>query len=330
MQAVITGTGMCVPELIVKNEDLESMMNTSSDWIEERTGILERRFVSDGTTPSDLAYTACQNALQMSGLKISAIDLIIVATLSPEHYFPGTGSFLHSKLNADTTPVYEIRNQCSGFIYGLNIAHAMISSGKYHRILLVGVEVHSRGLDLTDRGRDVSVLFGDGAGAVIIEADNNPERGILAVNLHTEGLHAKKLWVEYPRTAESPFTSDEALNSGKLHPQMDGRFIFRNAVKRLPEVIESMLGSLHLTIKDIDYFLFHQANLRINETVAAQFGIPMSKVPSNIQKYGNCSAASIPMLLDENLRGNHVRPGHLVCLAAFGAGLTWGAAVVRM
>jgi len=327
--ATITGTGMCVPDRVVTNADLAKLMDTSDEWIQQRSGIRERRHVDDGTKPSDLAYEAASMALASAQRTIKDIDAIIVATLSPEHYFPGTGAFLQAKLKADTTPVYEIRNQCSGFLYSLNMARAFIGCGQHQRILIVGVEVHSRGLDFTNRGRDVAVLFGDGAGAVVVEKTDMPERGILAAQMHMDGNFANKLWVQYPTMASAPFASQEVFEAGGFHPQMDGKFVFKNAVQRLPEVIADTLDSLHLRPADIDLYLFHQANLRINEAVAANLGIPEGKAPSNIQKYGNCSAASIPMLLDECRRSGQIHPGSLVCMAAFGAGFTWGAAVVR-
>ena len=328
-RAKIVGSGMCVPDRVVSNKDLAALMDTSDEWIQQRSGIKERRHVDDGTKPSDLAFVASKRAFEMAGCNASDIDLIVLATLTPEHYFPGTGAFLQAKLGVGTVPVIDIRSQCSGFIYGLSIAESMIVSGKYRRILLVGVEVHSRGLDFTDRGRDVAVLFGDGAGAVVVERTEHPEAGILSTVIHHDGQHAEKLWVEYPTMGSVPFASKETFDEGKFFPKMDGKFVFKNAVQRLPEVIKETLGGLSLNVADIDQFLFHQANLRINEFVAESMGIPQDKAPSNIQRYGNCSSASIPMLLDENLRDKSIRKGSLVCMAAFGAGFTWGSAVVR-
>jgi len=328
-RVTITGTGMCVPPRIVTNHDLEKLMDTSDEWIQQRSGITERRHVDPGTNPSDLAADACRKALDAAGLAVSDVDMMIVATLSPEHYFPGTGSFLHTKLGMQTTPVLEVRNQCSGFLYALSVGQLFVASGQYHRVIVVGVEVHSRALDLTTRGRDVAVLFGDGAGAVVLEASPRPEHGIMSVHLHTEGQHADKLWVEYPSLARNPFISPEVLEAGKVFPQMDGKFVFKNAVRRLPEVVQEALAAHHLKVADIDHFLFHQANLRINEFVAGQLGIPPEKCPSNIQRYGNCSAASVPILLDECVREKRIKPGDLVCMATFGSGFTWAGAVVR-
>ncbi len=328
-QARIIGTGMCVPDRVVTNDDLSKVMTTSDAWIQQRTGIRERRHVIDGEAPSDLALTATKKALEMARLTPGDIDLILVATLSPEHYFPGTAIFLQRKLGLDATPCLDLRAQCTGFIYGLSIAQAMIVSGQYNRVLLVGVEVHSRGLDFTDRGRDTAVLFGDGAGAVVMEASQVPERGVLNVVLRAQGEHAEKLWVEFPTMAKSPNCTAEALAEGGLYPRMDGRFVFKHAVARLPEVVQACLRPWSLNVQDIDWFLFHQANLRINEFVAGSLGVSLDRCPSNIDRYGNCSAASIPMLMDECIRNGKIRSGDLVCLAGFGSGFTWGSALVR-
>jgi 3-oxoacyl-[acyl-carrier-protein] synthase-3 len=329
IQASIIGTGTCVPDRVVTNDDLAKLMTTSDAWIQQRSGIRERRHVVDGEAPSDLALNASKKALEMARMAPGDIDLILVATLSPEHYFPGTSVFLQRKLGLDTTPCLDLRAQCTGFIYGLSVAQAMIVSGQYRRVLLVGVEVHSRGLDFTDRGRDTAVLFGDGAGAVILEASQVPERGVLNVVLRAQGEHAEKLWVEFPTMAHSPNCSADAIAEGGLYPRMDGKFVFKHAVARLPQIVQECLLPWSLTVQDIDLFLFHQANLRINEFVAGALGVSLDRCPSNIDRYGNCSAASIPMLMDECLRNGKIRSGDLVCLAGFGSGFTWGGALVR-
>lgn len=328
-QAVVSGTGHCVPDHVVTNHDLAKIMDTSDEWIQQRSGILERRHVSEGETPSQLAVKAGLKALQRAGRRAEDVDLLLVATLSPEHYFPGTSSFVQRELGLGHVPAMDIRAQCSGFLYGLSVANSMISSGQYRCILLVGTEVHSRGLEFTDRGRDVAVLFGDGAGAVVLEPCEHPERGILNIVLHAEGQHAEKLWVEYPSMARTPHISSDLVDEGRVFPKMDGKFVFKHAVQRLPEVIAEVLRPFRLQARDIDYFLFHQANLRINEYVADLLDIPTRKAPSNIGRYGNCSAASIPILLDECVRDGLIRPGNLVCTAGFGSGFTWGAALLR-
>jgi 3-oxoacyl-[acyl-carrier-protein] synthase-3 len=329
IHAQIVGTGMCVPERIVTNGDLAKLMTTSDEWIQQRSGIRERRHVSDAEAPSDLALKATRRALEMARLKAQDIDLILVATLTPEHYFPGTSVFLQRKLGLETTPCLDLRAQCTGFIYGLSVAQAMITSGQYRRVLLVGAEVHSRGLDFTDRGRDTAVLFGDGAGAVILAASQDPERGVLNVALKAQGEHAEKLWVEYPAMTKSPHCSPQAIDDGGLFPRMDGKFVFKHAVARLPQIVGECLLPWNLKAQDIDWFLFHQANQRINEFVAGTLQVPLERCPSNIDRYGNCSAASIPILLDECLRAGKIKAGDLVCLAGFGSGFTWGAALVR-
>lgn len=325
----ITGTGMCVPPRIVTNKDLEAFMETSDEWIQQRSGIKERRFVDEGVAPSDLAVEACRAALQMARHKASAMDLLIIATLSPDHFFPGTSWFVQRKLEMGTVPCLDIRTQCSGFVFALNMARSLVLSGQYQRILVCGVEVHSRALDLSNKGRDVAVLFGDGSGAVVVEASDRPESGILSVHLHSEGEHAEKLWVEAPRLAKAPHISAQMIEDGRASPRMDGKFVFKHAVVRLPQVINEALSHNHLQIDDIDHFFFHQANLRINEFVAQSMGIPMSKTHNNIERYGNCSAASIPMCLDEANRAGKIKRGDLLCLAAFGSGFSWGSVVIR-
>lgn len=325
----ISGTGMAVPSQIVTNHDLAKLMDTTHEWIVERSGIEERRFVQADETPSTLAETACRQALKRADLTIDAIDCIVVASLSPEVYFPGTASFLQHRLGAGTKPAFDLRAQCSGFIYALNMARLMVASGQYHNVLLCGVEVHSRALDLTTRGRDTAVLFGDGAGAMVLSASENPETGVLGCFLHAQGEFADKLWVEAPSNRQTPVMTHEDIDAGKMYPRMDGRFVFKHAVTRLPEVVMEALTHFHLQLADIDHFLFHQANLRINEKVAEILQIPASKCPSNIQRYGNCSAASIPLLLAELDAKNAIRPGQLLCLAAFGSGFTWGSALLR-
>ena len=328
-RARIAGTGMCVPDRVVTNHDLAKIMDTTDEWIQQRSGIVERRHVSEGETPSDLAVIAAKKAMKAADVKVEDIDLLLVTTLSPEHYFPGTSSFVQRKLGMGTTPAMDIRAQCSGFLYGLSTANALIASGQYKRILMVSVEVHSRALDFTDRGRDVAVLFGDGAGALVVEASPSKEHGIMNVVLHAEGEHAEKLWVEYPSMARSTHLSADIVNEGGAYPKMDGKFVFKNAVVRLPQVVLETLEPLYLKPDDVDLFLFHQANLRINEFVAQSFSLKAEKTPFNINRFGNCSSASIPMLLDEMITTGRVKSGDLMCMAAFGSGFTWGGALIR-
>jgi 3-oxoacyl-[acyl-carrier-protein] synthase III len=324
----ITGTGMFVPPRVVTNDDLAKRMDTSDEWIQKRTGIKQRHHVEDGMGPTDLAYEASKQALEAAGLEATDIDMIVVATLSPEHYFPGTGVYLQHRLGLERTPAMDIRCQCTGFLYALQTAQMMVGSGLYNRVLLVGAEVHSTTLDFTDRGRDVAVIFGDGAGAMILEASDDETRGIRSVHLHAQGEHADRLRAELPAPAHQPSITAEDVMEGRVFPKMDGKFVFKHAVTRMPEAIMEAIGHNGLSGEDIDLFLFHQANLRINEFVAQMMGIPPEKTHHNIDRFGNCSAASIPMLLDECVRSGRVKPGTTLLMAGFGSGFTWGSAIL--
>jgi 3-oxoacyl-[acyl-carrier-protein] synthase-3 len=327
--ARITGTGMYVPDDVVTNFDLEKMMDTSDEWIQQRSGIVERRWVKEGVTPSDLGLKAAEDALKDAGVKATDLDFIMVASLSPGYYFPGVSAFLQQKLGLSTTPAIDLRAQCSGFIFGLQMARSLIEAGTYRRILLVGAEVHSGAIECTTRGRDVAVLFGDGAGAVVLERSDDPERGILSCHLHTQGEHAQQLCIQFPGTAQKPYSQPKDYEEGLIYPQMNGRHVFKNAITRLPEVVREGLEANHLDVDDVDVFLFHQANLRINEMVLKQLEQPEHKTYNNIQKYGNCSAASVPMVLHEARQKGLVQKGKIVCMAGFGAGYTWGSAIMR-
>lgn len=325
----ITGTGMALPPRVVTNNELATMMDTSDEWIRQRTGIEERRWITEGMGPSDLAFEASQKALAVAGITASDLDFILVATLSPEAYFPGTCSFLQAKLGLTSTPGFDLRAQCTGFIYGLDMAKALVSSGQYKRVLLVGVEVQSVALEKNNRGRDMAVLFGDGAGAAVIEAAKDSQHGILRVITHLDGQHAMKLSVEYPSSRDLSWVTPEHIADGRVNPKMDGKYVFKHAVTRMPEVIHEVLTKEQLKVKDIDFWLFHQANLRINEHIAQALEIPADKVYNNIQRYGNMSAASIIVALDECLTLKRIKDGDLIMLTAFGAGFTWGSALLR-
>ena len=325
IHAKITGCGHYVPPKIVKNSDLEKLMDTSNEWIRQRSGIEERRFAEDDVGPADLGFEASKMALKKAGITAQDIDYVLFATLSPDHHFPGSSVFLHELRELDTTPSMDIRCQCSGFIYSISVAHQAIMSGQYKKILVVGAEVQSKMMDLQTRSRDVAVLFGDGAGAAVVEACEEPTGGnILATVLHSQGKNAKKLWCPNPGTKTLPWIPLEKENQ---LAHMDGRFVFKNAVVRLEQVVNEALEKAEVGIGDIDHFFFHQANLRINEFVAHKMKLDPKKVYSNIQKYGNCSAASIPILLSET--SSKIKKGDLVCLAAFGSGFTWGASIIR-
>jgi len=323
---------MKVPDQVVTNEELAERMDTSDEWIQQRTGIQERRWIEEGETPAGLARGATEEALAQAGLEVADLDCILLATLSGQHDFPCTSFFLHELLDAGEIPCVDLRAQCSGFLFALNFADSLIVSGKFERVLVVGAEVHSTGLDISTRGRDVSVIFGDGAGAVIVEA--NHEAGdpgeILEVRMHSEGKHARRLWIEAPSSAHRPVRlTHEMIDDGRIFPKMEGRYVFKHAVSRMPEVLLETLGAASVKVEDVDLYLFHQANLRINESVAQRLEIPEDKVFNNIQKYGNCSAGSIPMLLAEATRQGRIQPGQLVSMTAFGSGFTWASALTR-
>ena len=329
LRTQVVSTGFYVPERVITNHDLTRWMDTSDEWIRQRSGIVERRWVEDGQGGSDLALKAAEVALQRAGLQPPDLDCIILATLSPDHYFPGTGVFLQRKLEIKDIPCLDVRNQCTGFIYGLSIADAWIRTGRYQRILLVGTEVHSTGMDRSTAGRDTAVLFGDGAGAVILEPIEHTDRGVLSVHIHADGRHAEKLWMEYPAACYNPWMSPEYFETGRVRPRMEGREVFKHAVAKMPKVIREALHANGLSIEDIDIVIPHQANLRITQAVQKALGLPDEKMVSNIERYGNTTAASIPIALSEALEDGRISRGDLVCLTAFGSGFTWGSALIR-
>jgi 3-oxoacyl-[acyl-carrier-protein] synthase-3 len=331
IRARIRSAGMYVPERRVTNKDLEALMDTTDEWIRQRSGIVERRWISEGQVPADLAEAASRQALERAGLEPSDIDCIVLATLSSQADFPGTSFFLQERLGG-TMPCFDLRAQCSGFLFGLGVARGFVASGQFRRVLLVGCEVHSTGIDVSSEGRDVAVLFGDGAGAVVVEANTDPSdpADILAVQMHAEGKYAKKLWIEAPGSGHLPTRLTPEVLARKAHfPKMDGKFVFKHAVTRMPEVLGEALAAAGVKAEDIALFLFHQANLRINEYVANALQLPTAKLRNNIQRYGNCSAASIPMLLAEAHQEGALERGQLVSMTGFGSGFSWGSAVVR-
>jgi 3-oxoacyl-[acyl-carrier-protein] synthase-3 len=325
----ILSTGFYVPDRVVTNHDLEQMMDTSDEWIRQRSGIEERRWVEGGVGSSDLGVEAARRALEAAELEASELDCLIVATLSPDVYFPGAGVFLQRKLGISGIPCLDVRNQCSGFIYGLSIADAWIRTGVYKRILLVGSEVHSTGLVKTTEGRDTAVLFGDGAGAVVLGPVEDGDRGVLAVNIHADGKYAEKLWMEAPGSRYNPWLVPGMIEEGLTKPIMEGREVFKHASVRMPQAVKEALEATGLSLEDIDLVIPHQANYRITQAVQKQLGLPDDKVMSNIHKYGNTTAASIPIALHEAVEEGRIKQGDLVCLTAFGSGFTWGAALIR-
>jgi len=320
---------MSVPSRIVTNDELATMMETSNEWIIERTGIHQRHWVSEGETGATLAAAASLQAIERAGLQPRDIDLIIYATLSPDFNFPGTGVFVQRALGLKDIPCLDIRQQCTGFIYGLSIADAYIRSGGFKNILLIGSEVHSTGLDISTKGRDVTVLFGDGAGAVVIGRASDDAHLILSTHIHADGSEAEILWTEYPASARHPRITEAAMAEGKHYPVMNGKRVFKHAVTKMPAAIMEGMVTNGLQLSDIDMVIPHQANLRINQMVAQLIGLPPEKMHNNIQKYGNTTAATIPICMHEAIELGKIKPGNLVCLVAFGAGLTWGSAFLR-
>lgn len=329
--STILGIGHYVPSKVVTNDDLAKLMSTSDEWIVQRTGIRERRFIEhSGIGASDLALPACKMALEHAGLTEKDVDAIVFATLSPDHNFPGSGCFLGHKLGLPGVPALDVRNQCTGFLYGLSVADAWVRAGVYRHVLLVGAEVHSTGIELADRGRDVAVLFGDGAGAAIIGPATDPGQGIKSLELHADGSGAKDLWLEAPASAYAPRLTKEMLDEGRHFLAMNGKQVFRWATEKMPEVARAAMEAAGVGPDQIDLFVPHQANLRINQMVCQKLGIPESKTVANIEKYGNTTAATIPLGLSEAWREGRCRRGSNVLFAAFGSGFTWGAAVVTL
>lgn len=325
------GLGHYVPTKVVTNDDLAQMFDTSDEWIQQRTGIKERRFIEhSGIGPADLAVPAVKMACENANIEVADIDAIIFATLSPDFTFPGSGCFLQEKLGLPGVAALDIRNQCSGFLYGLQIADAWIRCGMYKRVALVGGEVHSTGIDLTDEGRDVAVLFGDGAACAILGPTDADEEGVIDVEVHADGRGAKELWIESPTSAHMPRITHEMIDNRSVWPAMNGKQVFRWATTKMPEVARSVLARNGKTVADIDLLVPHQANRRINEFVAQKLEMPGDKVVHNIHKYGNTTAASIPLALSEAIQEGRAKKGDLILMAAFGSGFTWGASLARL
>lgn len=322
-------TGFYVPPRVVTNDELSVLMDTSDEWITQRTGIKERRWVEPGATCSDLAHRATCVALERAGLKATDLDCIIFATASPDHFFPGNGVFLQRLLGVPDIPALDVRDQCTGFVYGLSVADAWVRCGQYQRVLLVGAEIQSPGLDPTTAGRDTAVIFGDGAGVAILGPTDDPRRGILSTHLFSDGRQAEKLWMDGPGLSHVPWISAEMLADGTARIKMEGREVFKHATTRMPESVHRALQTNSLTTADIKLLIAHQANQRISEMVQKQLGLRDDQVFNNIQRYGNTTAASIPIALHEALEEGRLARGDLLVLTAFGSGFTWGSAAVR-
>lgn len=329
----IKGLGFYVPENVVTNDDLSKLMDTSDEWIQERTGIQQRRHALRGSdTTTSMGVKASLKAIEAANINKEEIDFIVFATLSPDFYFPGCGVLVQKELGLPTVGALDIRNQCSGFIYALSVADQYIKTGMYKNILVIGAETQSPALDMTTRGRNMAVLFGDGAGAAIVSRSDDPERGILSTHLHSQGEYAEQLAMITPGVGTKWVTELLAENDPddvSYYPNMNGQFVFKNAVVRFAEVIEEGLKSNGLSHKDINMLIPHQANLRISQFVQHQFKLTDEQIFNNIMKYGNTTAASIPIALTEAVQQGKIKDGDLVVLAAFGSGFTWVSAIIR-
>jgi 3-oxoacyl-[acyl-carrier-protein] synthase III len=345
-RSVIAGIGMYVPKNVVTNQDLTNYMDTSDEWIQERTGIKERRY-ADRTkeTTATMGVEAAKMAIERAGITAADIDFIVFATLSPDYYFPGCGVLLQRAMQMKEIGALDVRNQCSGFIYALSVADQFIKSGMYKNILVVGSEKHSFGLDMSTRGRNVSVIFGDGAGAVVLQPTNEDDRGILSTHLHSDGHDAEVLAMYNPgshanywregladfdeSTIADMFVSKEMVEKEQFYPSMDGQAVFKKAVVKFPEVIMEALNQNGQSPSDLKFLIPHQANLRISQFVQHKLKLRDDQVYNNIQRYGNTTAASIPIALCEAWQEGKIGKGDLVCLAAFGSGFTWASALLK-
>ena len=325
----ILGTGHAVPDRVVTNHDLAKLMDTTDEWITQRTGIRERRWIVEGETGVELSRLAAMRAIEAAGITPDAIEAIIYATTSPDHFTPGNGVFLQHALGLGTIPAIDIRTQCSGFVYSLSIADAYVRCGMYRTILVVGAEVLSTGMDATSRGRDTAVIFADGAGAVVVTREDDPDGSrVLAWDLHGDGAYAEKLWVDSPGSIYHPRNQASHLEN-KVFPSMDGREVFRHATSRMPESVRSVLATAGKTTADLKLLIPHQANLRISELVQRNLDLRDDQVYNNIDRLGNTTAATIPIALDECVRAGKLERGDLLALTAFGAGFLWGSALLR-
>jgi 3-oxoacyl-[acyl-carrier-protein] synthase-3 len=322
--------GHFVPEQIVSNEELTQYMDTSDEWITERTGIKTRRFFKEGEdTVSNMGTRAAQKAMKMAGKKPEDIDFIVFATLSPDYNFPGSGVLVQHQLGCGNIGALDVRAQCSGFVYGLSVADQYIKSGMYKTILVIGSEIQSNIFELSDRGRNMAVIFGDGAGAAVVEATNEEGMGILSTHLHSDGSEARELMLEHPGSRLKTRMTPEMLEDGSMLPYMNGNKVFKIAVTKFPEVISEALDTNGYKESDIDLLIPHQANIRIAQFVQKTMGLRDDQVYNNIDKYGNTTAASIPLAFSEAVEKGLAKPGDLVCFAAFGSGFTWASCLMK-
>ncbi len=326
--AKITGTGSYLPPRVVSNKELEAKCATSDAWIQEKIGIRERRYVDPGVGTSDLALQASLKALEAAGKKPTDIDAIIFATSTPDYQAPGSGVLLQKKLGCHKIPAFDVRNTSPGFVFALELGDSLVRSGKYQCLLIVAAEVHSTGLDFSERGRLMSVIFGDGAGAVVLEPSEGPH-GILKTRLHSDGTNFDKLWCEAPASLYHPRITTQMIEEGKIYPTMDGRLVFENAVHLMSLVAEEVLVQQNLEVNHLHHVLPHQANLRIIEAIGKKMKIPSEKIHHNIEVTGNTNAASIPILLDEVVRAGKIKTNDLILGMSFGSGFSWGSFLVR-
>lgn len=328
IRSKITGLGFHVPDNVVTNRDLEKIMDTSDEWIQTRSGIKERRWSHQDMATSDLAYEASKTAMEMAGVKGADIDLVVVGTISSDYFFPGVSAQLQDKLNMGHVAAMDIKTACSAFVYSLSVGDQFLRTGMYKTALIVGAEAQTKLIDKSTLGRDIAVLFGDGGGAAVLQVSED-NSGILSTHLHCEGKDMKNLWMEAPGSSGSSWINDEMIAQRKHYPYMNGREVFRNAVTRFPEVIREAMDANGLTLDDIALIVPHQANDRISKAVAKKMGVDSELVYSNIHKYGNTTAASIPIALTEAYQEGRFKPGDHIILAAFGAGYTWASAAIR-
>ncbi|UMY65624.1 MULTISPECIES: 3-oxoacyl-ACP synthase III family protein [unclassified Flavobacterium] len=329
----MAGLGFYVPDNVVTNEDLSKIMDTNDEWIRERTGIEQRRHIVRGQdSTTSMGVKAAKIAMERASVKADDIDFVVFATLSPDYYFPGPGVAVQKELGLRTVGALDVRNQCSGFVYALSVADQFIRTGMYCTVLVIGSEVHSVGLDMTTRGRGVSVIFGDGAGAAVLKREEDLSKGILSTHLHSEGAHAEELYLNAPGMGARWVTdiiADANPDDESYYPYMNGQFVFKNAVVRFAEVINEGLAANGLSVSDINMLIPHQANLRIAQFIQQKFQLGDDQVFNNIQRYGNTTAASIPIALTEAWEAGKIKDGDLVVLAAFGSGFTWASAIIR-
>jgi 3-oxoacyl-[acyl-carrier-protein] synthase-3 len=352
MRSIITGSGIGIPKNVVRNDALSRIMDTSDEWIRTRSGIEQRHYADPGEGSAELGMRAAEQALRAAGRTTEEIDAIVFATMTPNHFFPGNGPVMQAKMGfPEAIPTFDIRQQCSGFLYGLDLADSLIRSGKHHRVLVVGADVHTpfmpweNGWEMTIGGeereitaeeyaantaiRDRTVLFGDGAGAVVVEASPNGERGLLASRLFTNGSNIEALYVRGVVFRFRPFVTREQLDASDQIPVMEGREVFKQAVSKMPEAVRAVCADAGAGVPDIDLLLIHQANLRIVEAVGKQLSLPPEKVPHNIERYGNTTAGTLPILYHELVESGRIKQGMLICFTALGSGLHWGAALYR-